>query len=241
MDGVVRIPKTVFESNSTALSSDVVATVRRIDGTVEELKRMAPDNPNFQPRKPTPGRVKAINKDEVSAWPSIGNALPGSADTGHPHTPEPCTQALIAFHKRKGLPLPAELQSKADEMEKQEQEEALRVQQRAKRFGLPVPGNKSGKGNSGGKGGVGGESAEAAADLQLSEEDKAKMAARAARFLVGGGASAASAASMPANPKRERPKGGVKVLSGVEGALKGGSRAGEGAADGPQAKRQAAV
>lgn len=73
MDGVVRIPKTVFESNSTALSSDVVATVRRIDGTVEELKRMAPDNPNFQPRKPTPGRVKAINKDEVSAWPSIGN------------------------------------------------------------------------------------------------------------------------------------------------------------------------
>jgi len=213
VDGVVRIPKTVFESNSTALSSDVVATVRRIDGTVEELKRMAPDNPNFQPRKPTPGRVKAINKDE----------------------------ALIAFHKRKGLPLPAELQSKADEMEKQEQEEALRVQQRAKRFGLPVPGNKSGKGNSGGKGGVGGESAEAAADLQLSEEDKAKMAARAARFLVGGGASAASAASMPANPKRERPKGGVKVLSGVEGALKGGSRAGEGAADGPQAKRQAAV
>jgi hypothetical protein len=70
VDGVVRIPKTVFESDPMPASSDVVATVRRIDGTVEELKSMAPDNPNFQPRKPTPGRVKAINKDEVRLRPS---------------------------------------------------------------------------------------------------------------------------------------------------------------------------
>jgi hypothetical protein len=117
-------------------------------------------------------------------------------------------------------------------LQKREQEDALRVAQRAKRFGLPPK-----KGNASGNGEMGGEAA-AAADTELSEEDKAKLAARAARFLVGGGASAATA---PANQKRERPKGGVKVLSGLEGALKGGTRLGQGAADGPQAKRQAAA
>lgn len=77
MDGIVRIPKTVFESDPAAAESDVVGTVRRLDGTVQEVKRMAPDNPNFQPRKPTPGRVKAINKDEVRPGLSSCCALAG--------------------------------------------------------------------------------------------------------------------------------------------------------------------
>ena len=66
-DGIVRIPKSVFESAPAEVSSssDVVAKVRRLDGSVDELKRVTPDNPNFQPRKPTPGKVKAVNKDEA--------------------------------------------------------------------------------------------------------------------------------------------------------------------------------
>ena len=136
MDGVVRIPKSVFESQAPepAAPTEVVATVRRvakgrrplraqgqtvaggtrppasrnctraarararsgagsqrlngprpcaqvrrIDGTVEELKRVTPDNPNFQPRKPTPGAVKAVNKDEVSTHlsPALSPARAG--------------------------------------------------------------------------------------------------------------------------------------------------------------------
>jgi hypothetical protein len=150
---------------------------------------------------------------------------------------------LIAFHKRKGLPLPAELQSKAEEMGKQEKEDALRVAERAKRFGLPPKASKGGKSNATGKEGLGEEAAAGLADLELTEEDKAKMAARAARFLGGGEASVGgggSAASLPAAvPKRERPKGGVKVLSGVEGALKGGNRSGEVEVGAQGGKRQA--
>lgn len=207
-DGVIRIPKSVFEADPPAVASstsDVVATVRRLDGTVEEVKRVAPDNPNFQPRKPTPGKVRAINKEE----------------------------ALIAFHKRKGLPLPPELQSKADDMARFEKEEAQRVAERAVRFGIPDK-SKVAKAGASDKAMRGGGPA-AAASSELSEQDKAKLAARAARFNTGG---ASAASSNPTQPKPERPKGGVKVLTGIEGALKGEKRPAEGTADQRQAKTQ---
>ena len=237
-DGVIRIPKSVFEADPPAVASstsDVVATVRRLDGTVEEVKRVAPDNPNFQPRKPTPGKVRAINKEEVCSTFSCDAHHLGSVY----HVAlllnllASCMQALIAFHKRKGLPLPPELQSKADDMARFEKEEAQRVAERAVRFGIPDK-SKVAKAGASDKAMRGGGPA-AAASSELSEQDKAKLAARAARFNTGG---ASAASSNPTQPKPERPKGGVKVLTGIEGALKGEKRPAEGTADQRQAKTQ---
>jgi len=210
-DGIVRIPKSVFESAPAEVSSssDVVAKVRRLDGTVDELKRVTPDNPNFQPRKPTPGKVKAVNKDE----------------------------ALIAFYTRKvrahrllllpreartllpqpqGMPLPDELKAKAEALREEEDAEARRVAERAKRFGI-TPAAKPAAAQKGKRG----QPAQESAGASLTEEERAAREKRAKRFgasvggSVGGGGGAAGACA----PRKERPKGGVKVLSGVEGAM----------------------
>lgn len=189
-DGIVRIPKSVFESAPAEVSSssDVVAKVRRLDGTVDELKRVTPDNPNFQPRKPTPGKVKAVNKDE----------------------------ALIAFYTRKGMPLPDELKAKAEALREEEDAEARRVAERAKRFGI-TPAAKPAAAQKGKRG----QPAQESAGASLTEEERAAREKRAKRFgaSVGGSAGGGGGAAGACAPRKERPKGGVKVLSGVEGAM----------------------
>ena len=64
--------------------SGVIGVIKRLDGTVEEVTNMSyiKSNPNFAPRKTEWGNNVTSNKDE----------------------------ALIKYHERKGLPLPAELQ-----------------------------------------------------------------------------------------------------------------------------------
>lgn len=64
--------------------SGVIGVIKRLDGTVEEVTNMSyiKSNPNFAPRKTEWGNNVTSNKDE----------------------------ALIKYHERKGIPLPAELQ-----------------------------------------------------------------------------------------------------------------------------------
>ena len=107
-DGVVRIPKTVFEpmvgaagssssgsstgagsSSSTSPSKAgvrAVTKVVRLDGTVEEVVVGAPpNNPNFQPRQ-TVWSGKVVTNDKL--------------------------EVKLKFHLRKGLPLTPELEAK---------------------------------------------------------------------------------------------------------------------------------
>jgi len=116
--------------------------------------------------------------------------------------------------------------------------EAQRAAQRAARFGLP-PKSETTLGGAGGANGKGKAKGAAAAALTaaaaLSKADQAKLTARASRFAPVGTTSSGGAVEVP---KRERPKGGIKVLSGVEGAfMKAGKRPVE-ASGGALAKRQ---
>ena len=87
LNGVVKIPSSVFKSlpPPAEKKSGVIGVIKRLDGTVEEVTNMSyiKSNPNFAPRKTEWGNnVTVLNKDE----------------------------ALIKYHERKGIPLPAELQ-----------------------------------------------------------------------------------------------------------------------------------
>ena len=84
-NGVVRIPKAVFESlppPAEKASGAVIGVIKRLDGTIDHLTNVRPNNPNFAPRKTTWGNNVTSNKEE----------------------------ALIKYHERKGIPLPPELQ-----------------------------------------------------------------------------------------------------------------------------------
>lgn len=68
-DGVVRIPKSVFESDPAAAPAPAggpVTTVRRLDGTIQKLEKIGVNNPNFVARKAWPGgNIVTSNKDAV--------------------------------------------------------------------------------------------------------------------------------------------------------------------------------
>ena len=78
--GIVRIPKTVFETFPQAQTSSPrarkgggkVTSVVRLDGTVEEVVTgLPPNNPNFAPRAAWPGGKMLTNdKLEVPSKPS---------------------------------------------------------------------------------------------------------------------------------------------------------------------------
>ena len=90
-NGVVKIPKAVFESlPPPADPSAPIKTIRRLDGTVEEVKKITPKNPNFAPRK---------------AWPG-GNIVTSNKE-----------EALIKYHERKGIPLPPDLAEKKAQLD----------------------------------------------------------------------------------------------------------------------------
>jgi len=99
-DGVVKIPKSVFESQPpepAAGSSSVLpdggkkTLVKRLDGTVEEVVTgLPPQNPNFVPRTCWPGG-KIMTNDKL--------------------------EVQLKFYERKGLPLTPELQAKKEELE----------------------------------------------------------------------------------------------------------------------------
>ena len=230
-DGVVRIPKTVFEpsesvsSTSAAASSSsassaspgkqgvrAVTKVVRLDGTVEEVVVGAPpQNPAFQPRQ-TVWTGKVVTNDKL--------------------------EVKLKFHLRKGLALTPELEAKKAELEAAEKAEEERVAARAAKFGTGGSGNKGGKGKGKGKGkggaSQGGEATGAFARLG-SGEGAAPVAAKPAPV-----------APPKATPEqlawyKNRPKGGVKDLGGAEGALTGSKRSAEDApADGERAAKQAA-
>jgi len=199
-DGVVRIPKAVFETAPAAAagsSSDPpaggkVTQVKRLDGTIQEVVTgVPPNNPNFVPRKCWPGG-KIVTNDKL--------------------------EVQLRFYERKGMPLTPELEAKKAELEAAGNAEAEAKVKRAAKFGVPGKGGKGAKGAS-------------------SSSDSA----------AAGKAKAAAAAAIAAAPKvdeeqkqwyKSRPKGGVKVLGGVEGAL--GKRTADAAAEGEPPQKQAA-
>ncbi len=81
------------------MSEDVVARVVRLDGSVDEIKKTKPTNPNFVPRKAWPGgNITVTNKSE----------------------------ALRKFYQRKKLPLPPELKAELGKEEERRAERAAR-------------------------------------------------------------------------------------------------------------------
>jgi len=188
-DGVVRIPKSVFEtkpapaasssdagSSSTAPADSaapkVLAKVKRLDGTIEELPiGLPPDNPNFKPRETTWGG-KVVTNDKL--------------------------EVLLKFYERKGKPLTPELEAKKKELAARAAEEA------ANKGTLKelMSGNKKAKGKGG------------------------KVIATGGSGGGGGGAALAvpKASAEQSAWYKNRPKGGVKVLGGVEGVVTGGKR-----------------
>ena len=63
----VHIPKTVFETAPQTTNADgSIVAVRRLDGTVDTVEKITPQNPNFVPRQAWPGgNIVTSNKDEV--------------------------------------------------------------------------------------------------------------------------------------------------------------------------------
>ena len=103
-NGVVKIPKAVFESLPPAASApgESIKTIKRLDGTIEEVKPSLhnKDNPNFVPRQ---------------AWPG-GNIVTSNKD-----------EALIKYHERKGIPLTPELQAKKAQLDAEAAEKKAAV------------------------------------------------------------------------------------------------------------------
>ena len=217
-DGVVRIPKTVFEtappapvaqasssSNASTSSNGKVTQVRRLDGTIEEVVTgLPPQNPNFAPRVCWPGG-KIVTNDKL--------------------------EVLLKFHERKGLPLTPEMVAKRAELDAAEAANP----KPAKAPSAPANGKGKGKGKQKAVG-----------------KGKAKGGIITLGDAMSGGlkgnnngkkGSAEAAVIEPPKVEKEvsdwyknRPKGGVKVLGGVEGVV-GGKRPAEGDANGaPPAK-----
>ena len=174
-DGVVRIPKSVFESapsvpavgvsHSTSTSSGGTKTlVKRLDGTTQEITTgVPPNNPNFVPRAAWPGG-KIVTNDKL--------------------------EVQLRFYERKGIPLTPELEAKKAELLAAAGKE------------LPAVGKASGV--------------------------KARVC-KGAKANGGDGKPAATVEAPKAAPEvkawfKSRPKGGVKVLSGTDGALTGGAK-----------------
>eukprot|EP00908_Phaeocystis_cordata_P019886 Transcript_31527.p1 GENE.Transcript_31527~~Transcript_31527.p1 ORF type:complete len:207 (+),score=77.74 Transcript_31527:91-711(+) len=184
-NGVVKIPKAVFESLPPAASApgESIKTIKRLDGTIEEVKPSLhnKDNPNFVPRQ---------------AWPG-GNIVTSNKD-----------EALIKYHERKGIPLTPELQAKKAQLDAEAAEKKAAVFSRL---------GSKGSGNSGTGGRV--------VKLGGAEGAFNRLAGKALGEI-------AAPAAAPAAARPPRPKGGVKVLSGAEGAMRGEKRTAEAAADG---------
>lgn len=181
-DGVVRIPKSVFESafsvpavgvsHSTSTSSGGTKTlVKRLDGTTQEITTgIPPNNPNFVPRAAWPGG-KLVTNDKL--------------------------EVQLRFYERKGIPLTPELEAKKAELLAAAGKE------------LPAVGKASGVKARVGKG--------------------AKAKGGDGKAKGGDGKPAATVEAPKAAPEvkawfKSRPKGGVKVLSGTDGALTGGAK-----------------
>ena len=188
-DGVVRIPKSVFQSapsvsavgdcHSTSSSSSGVhflssgsmkTLVKRLNGTMQEITTgVPPTNPNFVPRAAWPGG-KLVTNDKL--------------------------EVQLRFYERKGIPLTPELEAKKAELAAAGKE-------------LPPAGKASGVKARVGKG--------------------AKAKGGDGKAKGGDGKPAATVEAPKAAPEvkawfKSRPKGGVKVLSGTDGALTGGAK-----------------
>lgn len=187
-DGVVRIPKSVFESkpapapaadsssaasssSSAGVTAGKVTQVKRLDGTIEEVVTgLPPNNPNFAPRQCWPGgKIYTNDKLEVQ----------------------------LRFYERKGMPLTPELEAKKAELDAAAKEAGASKGNLAEKMG----GGKKAKGKGGKAVKLGGGAAAAAATLSVPK------------------ASAEQSAWY-----KNRPKGGVKVLGGVEGVVAVGKR-----------------
>ena len=112
------------------------------------------------------------------------------------------------------MPLPDELKAKAEALREEEDAEARRVAERAKRFGI-TPAAKPAAAQKGKRG----QPAQESAGASVTEEERAAREKRAKRFGASVGGSVGGGAAGACAPRKERPKGGVKVLSGVEGAM----------------------
>jgi hypothetical protein len=138
------------------------------------------------------------------AWPG-GNIVTSNKD-----------EALLKYYLRKKLPLPEHLQKLKDELG------AAAMPSRDLRAQSSQKKKKGGGGRvvqlGGSEGGV-----DKPAPVALTAEEEARRQKRLARF--GGGAAASEEApSSSAARRAPRPKGGVKVLSGAEGAMPGEKR-----------------
>ena len=241
-NGVVKIPKAVFESLPPAASApgESIKTIKRLDGTIEEVKPSMhnKDNPNFVPRQ---------------AWPG-GNIVTSNKD-----------EALIKYHERKGIPLPPELQAKKAQLDAEAAEKKAAVFSRLgskgsgnsgtggrvvklggaegafnRLAGVPVPATSSlilgpwpaalrrrkasllaGLGLRSHVRGGGGLAAPPHSRSRASVPRARLNACRLTLYRGCAGKALgeiAAPAAAPAAARPPRPKGGVKVLSGAEGA-----------------------
>ncbi len=175
-DGVVRIPKTVFEPTPGGLLGDsgsgkssnagvIAPKVRRLDGTIQEVHAVGDtSNPNFAPRQ-TVHEYRVVTNDKM--------------------------EVQLRFYERKGMPLTPELEAKKREM------------QAAGTYELREPSSSNGDGL-GGKGK--GKGKKSKGKQQQQQQQRAQQQAPRA--------DADAIAKF-----KNRPKGGVKVLSGAEGSV----------------------
>jgi len=211
-DGVVRIPKSVFEtapapaadagSSSNAPAAEgarVEKRVKRLDGSYDIVPvGLPPKNPAFQPRQ-TVWESKVVTNDKL--------------------------EVKLKFHERKGLALTPELEAKKAEL----QAAGAYDEPKPAGGGAAIWGNGKGKKGKKGKGKQGGEQPAGQGRKGAAQKQNAPDGP----FARLGATPAASAAAVDTAPKadpeavakfKNRPKGGVKILGGAEGAVVGDKR-----------------
>lgn len=210
-DGVVRIPSTTTVDRPWASLPPAAASTKAPSGQITAIKRLDGTIDTNLGSKIMPNNPNFAPR---KAWPG-GNIVVSNKD-----------EALIKYYERKGLDVPPELQKKKEELDAAAKEKKAAVFSRLGSKG-------AGKGGGGKVVKLGG--AEGAFDRLGSGSGIAAAAAglpKSKKFSVPAEEEAPAAARPP------RPKGGVKMLGGTEGAVRGEKRPAEDAAE-VEAKRPA--
>lgn len=222
-DGLCKIPKSVFESQPA--SSAPAAAGSSSNGDAGSSS-MSPSKVGVRAVTKVVRLDGTVEEVVVGAPPFNPNFQPRQTVWSGKVVTNDKLEVKLKFHLRKGLALTPELEAKKVELEAAEKAEEERLAARAAKFGT-APGASKGKGKAKGMGGA------AAAPKEASGADTSAK-------------QPAVIAPPKATPEqsawyKNRPKGGVKVLGGAEGALTGSKRAAEDvAAGGPPASKQRA-
>mmetsp|Transcript_21948 Transcript_21948/g.55881 ORF Transcript_21948/g.55881 Transcript_21948/m.55881 type:complete len:221 (+) Transcript_21948:81-743(+) len=209
-DGVVKIPSSVFKS--------LPPPAAKKEGVIGVVKRLD-------------GTVEELGA--MSYVKSNPNFQPRQTQWGNNVTVINKDEALIKLHLRKGIPLPPELQAKKERLDAAAAESKSGVFSRLGGGKAARPGKSSGTIKPGGpfERLAGRESGTIKPGGAFS-----RLAGKAIGEALGDDAPAAAA---PEAKRPPRPKGGVKMMSGVEGAVRGEKRPAAAAEEEAAAKRVA--